>query len=106
MIAQTPPLREFKAWAVERFGARLVAMKLFGSRARGDAHEDSDWDVLVVVEDLTGAEAREIAFFCGDLMTKYDVLVSALALSRDRHEELLGRERRIALEIEREGMPL
>ncbi|MCQ2238242.1 MAG: nucleotidyltransferase domain-containing protein [Bacteroidaceae bacterium] len=23
---------------------------LFGSRARGDAHEDSDWDVLVILD--------------------------------------------------------
>jgi len=28
---------------------------LFGSRARGDASEDSDYDVLVVVEERTGA---------------------------------------------------
>lgn len=28
---------------------------LYGSRARGDSHEDSDWDVLVIVDkDRTG----------------------------------------------------
>ncbi len=26
---------------------------LFGSRARGDAHEGSDWDLLAVVDDTT-----------------------------------------------------
>src|SRR2546423_2062465 len=29
---------------------------LFGSRARGDAREDSDWDVLIVVDDDTRQE--------------------------------------------------
>lgn len=29
---------------------------LFGSRARGDARPDSDWDVFVVVPDLTSDE--------------------------------------------------
>ncbi len=29
-------------------GDRLVAVVLFGSRARGEAREDSDWDVLVI----------------------------------------------------------
>jgi uncharacterized protein len=33
-------------------GERLVAMVLFGSRARGDARADSDWDVLVLAEGL------------------------------------------------------
>jgi len=33
-------------------GDRLVAVVLFGSRARGEAREDSDWDVLVIAEAL------------------------------------------------------
>lgn len=31
---------------------RLVALVLFGSRARGDASEASDWDLLVIAEGL------------------------------------------------------
>jgi predicted nucleotidyltransferase len=30
----------------------LVAVVLFGSRARGEAHEGSDWDILVVARGL------------------------------------------------------
>ena len=33
-------------------GERLVAVVLFGSRARGDARPESDWDVLVVAKGL------------------------------------------------------
>ena len=33
-------------------GERLVGVVLFGSRARGDARADSDWDLLVLAEDL------------------------------------------------------
>lgn len=33
-------------------GDRLVAVVLFGSRARGEAEEASDWDLLVVARDL------------------------------------------------------
>jgi predicted nucleotidyltransferase len=33
-------------------GDRLVAVALFGSRARGEAGEESDWDLLVVAEGL------------------------------------------------------
>jgi len=33
-------------------GERLVAVVLFGSRARGDAQENSDWDLLVIADGL------------------------------------------------------
>lgn len=33
-------------------GDRLVAAVLFGSRARGDAQAESDWDLLVIARDL------------------------------------------------------
>jgi uncharacterized protein len=33
-------------------GERLVAVVLFGSRARGEARADSDWDLLVLAERL------------------------------------------------------
>lgn len=33
-------------------GSRLVSVVLFGSRARGDHHPESDWDLLVIVKGL------------------------------------------------------
>jgi predicted nucleotidyltransferase len=38
-----------------RFGADLVSVVLFGSRARGTARPDSDVDLLVVARDLPGS---------------------------------------------------
>lgn len=37
---------------------------LYGSRARGDAHEDSDWDILVVVNkpDIDQNDYRTIIY--------------------------------------------
>jgi predicted nucleotidyltransferase len=42
-------------------GDRLVAMVLFGSRARGEAREDSDWDLLVLAHDLPAAERGRLS---------------------------------------------
>lgn len=36
----------------QNLGNALVSVILFGSRARGDAHEYSDWDLLVIARDL------------------------------------------------------
>ena len=43
-------LEGFKAALQSLRGENLVSLRLFGSRARGDASEDSDIDVLVVVQ--------------------------------------------------------
>lgn len=53
-------LARFARAVRERFGSRVSELVLFGSYARGEAHEDSDVDVLVVVDDLSPIEEREI----------------------------------------------
>lgn len=40
----------------ERYGPRIERIVLFGSRARGDAREDSDYDVAVFLHGLTDWE--------------------------------------------------
>ncbi len=37
-------LAAFQSWIRERFSDRLCELKLFGSRARGTGHEQSDLD--------------------------------------------------------------
>jgi uncharacterized protein len=41
-------------------GDRVRRVILFGSRARGEASPDSDFDLLVVLRDLTPAEERPL----------------------------------------------
>lgn len=36
----------------QALGDRLIAVVLFGSRSRGEATESSDWDLLVIAEEL------------------------------------------------------
>jgi predicted nucleotidyltransferase len=89
-----------------RFGPRLREIVLFGSRARGDAHEDSDIDVCVVVDGLTWQEARDVDAVTADVLERHDVLVSPLVLSSERMDLLRSRERLIAAEIARDGVAL
>jgi predicted nucleotidyltransferase len=104
--AESASLKEHGDWLRARFGDRLRELKLFGSRARGEGHEESDLDVLVVVDGLTSLEAREIAQYAGDILTRHDVFVSAFAVSTERMSELRSRERLIAREIDRDGIAL
>ncbi|MDR7533113.1 MAG: nucleotidyltransferase domain-containing protein [Armatimonadota bacterium] len=43
-------------------GDRLVAVALFGSRARGQADQESDWDLLVVVQGLPESPLERLIF--------------------------------------------
>ena len=104
--AEQMALSRFSAWLNERFGARLRELKLFGSRARGDSHEESDLDVAIVVDDLAASEAREVGYFSGDLLTEFCVVVSPFVVSTAHMDHLRTRERAIAFEIERDGVPL
>ena len=103
---ETEALDRLAGFARRRFGPRLRALTLFGSRARGEGHEHSDVDVLVVVDDLTHAETRELTDLCGDLLTELSVLLSPLAVPTQHWEQLETLERRIVSEIARDGVPL
>lgn len=106
LASERAALDQLCGWLRARFDRRLRRMTLFGSRARGEGDEESDLDVLVVVDDLTPSEAREISYLAGDILTDHDVLVSPLALSQVWFDELRARERRIVAEIDRDGVPL
>ncbi|HEX7670731.1 MAG TPA: nucleotidyltransferase domain-containing protein [Polyangiaceae bacterium] len=101
-------LTRFRTALGERFGERLREVRLFGSQARGEANEDSDVDVFVSVDGLTGAERSEILTLAyhADLAGEEDVLLSPLAYSTEQADELRRRERRLLRDIDREGVAL
>src|SRR5207247_1562686 len=53
-IAAHPLLRRLRSELERLYGDRLERVRLYGSRARGDARPDSDWDVAVILEDYDG----------------------------------------------------
>jgi uncharacterized protein len=47
-----PALKRFRAAVAEMYGDRLARVVLFGSRARGEARPDSDYDVAVFLREM------------------------------------------------------
>lgn len=104
-----PVLSAYRALLGERFGARLESVRLFGSRARGDASADSDVDVCVVVKALTDGErvdAIDLAFEAWHESGRGGPLLSPLVWSAAEHADRLAAERTIALDVEQEGIPV
>jgi predicted nucleotidyltransferase len=73
-----------EAEALETFVQRLLAahgqdvtdVRLFGSKARGDAHPDSDLDVLVLVTRSDYALKHTILWLAAEVSLAFDVLLS------------------------------
>lgn len=83
-------LRELKRGLQLIYGERLRGVYLFGSYSRGEADQESDFDVLVVLQDFTryALEVDRTAELAADLSLKYSVTVS-LVFFRE-HEWLHG----------------
>jgi len=86
------------------FGDRLREVRLFGSYARGDADEDSDVDVLVVVDDLTNLEIGVVAGEAAPIILACGIALAPLPMSTERISELRRTGRALALDLDREGI--
>jgi predicted nucleotidyltransferase len=58
LTRENPVLAKFSAALAEMYGDRLERVVLFGSRARGDAQPDSDYDVAVFLNGMKGSADR------------------------------------------------
>ncbi|MBX9934118.1 MAG: nucleotidyltransferase domain-containing protein [Methylobacterium sp.] len=99
-----PVLARFRA-AVERiYGAQVERLVLFGSRARGEARQDSDYDVGVFLHDLRDfdREARTLAEIETDIVIETGAVIHALPLRAGSHRERTG----LMQELRRDGRDL
>jgi predicted nucleotidyltransferase len=104
-VTVDPILRRFRAALDEIYGERIERVVLFGSRARGDAHEDSDYDVAVFLNDISDrlAEAMRLADLGTDILHETGELVNAMPYRAGAYDD----ERMpLMYEIRAEGIDL
>jgi uncharacterized protein len=99
-----PILSRFRAALDEVYGERIERVVLFGSRARGDARPDSDYDVAVFLKDLDGfgKEAGRIAEIEADILTETGAVINAMPLREGSYRDRTGAMR----ELRRDGLDL
>lgn len=80
-------LTDLRVALEELYGDRLVRLVLYGSQARGDVHEESDVDVLVVLEGPVepGQEIRRMSSSSFQVGMKYEVYISTLPVSETEY---------------------
>jgi len=87
-----------------RLGTRIRQIVLFGSRARGEAREHSDYDVLVIVDRRTPDVRSIVLEIEADLMDRYGALVATIL--RTDAEWRVAQGLPLARNIALEGVPL
>ena len=99
-----PVLRRFRDALEALYGERIEQVVLYGSRARGDHHSDSDYDVAVFLNDLTDrwSELNRLADLSTRFLRDTGELIHAMAYRAGAYRERTSLMR----EIRRDGVDL
>jgi uncharacterized protein len=90
LIMNVIPATEYAEEIRKRLGAHVRQVVLFGSRARGDAGDGSDYDFLVVVDQRT-REVRDAVLDAGvTMLNRYDRLFASLLYSDEEWRKVQG----------------
>ncbi|MBL7164446.1 MAG: nucleotidyltransferase domain-containing protein [Anaerolineales bacterium] len=81
---ESQALRVFANQVQKAYRRQVRQMALFGSKARGDSHPDSDIDVLVIVNQEDRDLRRRIIDIASELSLEFDVLLSPRVVGEKR----------------------
>lgn len=99
-----PVLIRFREALTGAYGSKLERVVLFGSRARGDARPDSDYDVAVFIHDPEsfGDESGRLATIETDILFDTGAVINALPFHAGAYLKRTG----LMSELRRDGVDL
>jgi predicted nucleotidyltransferase len=99
--------REFADWLREELGEIVLDVRVFGSTARGEVHEDSDVDVFILVSrPLTLDEELALAGKMVDLLMETSLFVQWVDRTQERWETPVAQATGLARAIREQGVPV
>lgn len=104
--AITRSLDDYARELRRRYGEALIELRLFGSFARGEADEESDVDVAVVLEEVDWRTRCDVIDLATDIGLPLDLRISPTVFDRATWDTWRREERPLVMDIEREGVPL
>ncbi len=103
-LQDDPVLTRFRAAVAEIYGDRVERIVLFGSRARGDAKPDSDYDIAVFIKDAGSFtdESTRLAIVETDILFDTGAVISAMPFPAGTYRERTG----FMHELRKDGLDL
>jgi len=88
IVLMAAEVKEVILKVAEKYGVKVDRIILFGSRARGDFRDDSDWDILIVSETKTDRNTeRRFLYECVLRLLDLDVDAELVIVSRDYYNK-------------------
>jgi len=89
--------------AVQRIASNAEVV-FFGSRARGEVAPESDWDILILADNVTYELKDKICAALYDLELENEIIINPLTLDKREWTSGLFSRHPIHRNVEREGM--
>jgi predicted nucleotidyltransferase len=99
-------LKKFRAAVEKAMAGNLVELKLFGSRARGDARQDSDIDVLVITATGDWHMSDVIYSIATDILLEDEVCISPKVINKRDYDHLCEMGTPFIKNVIREGITI
>lgn len=91
---------------IAQFGEQILVIVLFGSRARGDAHDESDMDILIIMSEVDSKTRRQIRFLATEIWLEHGIFLSTYILSLTHWRELQKLSTALYQNIREDGLVL
>lgn len=101
---EDPVVVDFATELKKVLGTHLRELWLFGSRARGEARPDSDYDLLILLDQNTTDLRDQILDLQVEMLNRHDALVTTLLHAQDDWQRQQGYP--LAINIAREAVRL
>ena len=99
-------LARFARTVRERFGDSVIDIRLFGSHARANVHEESGVDVAVVLHEAGWESRCDIIDLAADIGLEHGLTFSPTVFDADTYERWRIQDRPLVRDIEHEGIRL
>ena len=92
---------------LSKLDVKVLKILLFGSRARNEFNQDSDWDLLIILKQNISREDKiEISFQIGMALAKKDITSDIIIRSRAEVKKFMKRVNSVTKTAIKEGVPL